>query len=47
VAALPDKDGKPQPVDCRFLSGSEGPSPGSHIKRMTRLIFKLSDLHWD
>lgn len=47
VAALPDKDGKSQPVECSFLSGSEGPPPESPIKRMTRLISKLSDLHWE
>lgn len=29
---------------CSFLNGQEGPRPGSHMARMTRLIKKLRDL---
>jgi hypothetical protein len=47
VAAAPGKDGKFQSVESMFLSGSEGPPPNSPMKRMTRVLRKLSDLHWD
>jgi hypothetical protein len=47
VAAVPGKDGKLKTVDCIFLGGSEGPPPGSPMKRPTREISRLSDFHRD